>query len=152
MIETWERLGNETPTLEGINIEALVVPVDPLFVKRALDRASLCVVWGDYPVGFAFVLKALSKQHDRFDLFLVLKVASRRGFSACIVYRINFHIERPQLTNELFPSASSCSEPSTSTNRHATTLEGTTWLGFDLRSPSYTCLDMKSPIWGGMRS
>jgi hypothetical protein len=77
-------LGNETLTLEGINIEALVMPVDPLFLKRALDRASLCIVWGDYPVGFAFVLEALSKKYDRFDLFLVLKVASRRGFSARI--------------------------------------------------------------------
>lgn len=77
-------MGNETPTLEGINIEALVVPVDPFFLQRALNRASLRVIWGDYPVGSAFVLKALSKKYDRFDLFLVLKVASRRGFSACI--------------------------------------------------------------------
>jgi hypothetical protein len=67
--------------LEGINVKALVVPVELFFLKRALDLASLRVVWGDDPVGFAFILEILSKQHDRFDLFLVLKVASRRVFS-----------------------------------------------------------------------
>jgi len=78
------RVGDETRTLEGINVEALVFPVELLFLKCVLDLASLCIVWGDDPVGFAFVLEVLSKEHDRFDLFLVLKVASRRVFSVLV--------------------------------------------------------------------
>jgi hypothetical protein len=78
------RVGDKTPTLEGINIEALVVPVELLFLKCVLNFASLGIVWGDDPVGFAFILEILSKKHDCFDLFLVLKVASRHVFSVLV--------------------------------------------------------------------
>jgi len=74
VVSDWDprRVGGKTPTLEGIDIEALVVPVELFFLECMLNLAALCIIWGDYPVGFAFVLEVLSKKHDRFDLFLVL--------------------------------------------------------------------------------
>jgi len=74
VVRDWDarRVRDETPTLEGIDVEALVFPVELLFLKGVLDPAALCVVWGDDPVRFALILEVLSKKHDRVNLFLVL--------------------------------------------------------------------------------
>jgi hypothetical protein len=56
-------------------------------------------------------------------------------------------------TYVLFPSLSSRSVPlSTSMNRQAMVLDGTTWPSYDRSWPSYTCCDINSPICGGIRS
>ena len=47
-------------TLEGIDIEALVVPVKVFVLKRVLELASLCIVRGDYSIRLIFVLEVSS--------------------------------------------------------------------------------------------
>jgi len=47
-------------TLEGIDIEALVLPVKVLVLKRVLELTSLRIVRGDYSIGFIFVLEVSS--------------------------------------------------------------------------------------------
>ena len=68
-----------TLTLERIDVEALVVPVEIFVLKRFLECASLRVVWGDYSVGDAFILEVPSERQDRLNFFLVLKSTSRHG-------------------------------------------------------------------------
>jgi hypothetical protein len=106
-------------TLEGIYVEALVVPIKVFVLECALELTSLCIVRGNDPIGFAQVLEVPSKKHNRFDFFLVLKMAQD-------AVSIAHSITSAALTNGLFPSSDNCSQPSTSTNRQAMALESTT--------------------------
>ena len=106
-------------TLEGIYVEALVVPVKVFVLKCALELTSLCIVRGDNPIGFALVLKVPSKEHNCLDFFLVLKMAQD-------AVSITHSTTSAALTNGLLPSLANCSQPSTSTNRQAMSLGSTT--------------------------
>jgi hypothetical protein len=64
---------DETLTLEGIDGEALVVPVQVCVSKCAFELTLLCIVRGDYPIRFAFVLEVLSEKQNCFDFFFVLR-------------------------------------------------------------------------------
>ena len=133
-------------TLEGVDIKTLVLPLQVFFSKCLFKGTSLGIIRGDYSVFFILFLQVMCEVRDRLDLFPVLKI--------CIKTRlVSRSRARPQNTSttriptsKLLPSWSSCSDPSTSTNRHAMVLDGTTWPECDSRLPSYTCSDMKSPI------
>jgi hypothetical protein len=112
---------DETLTLEGIDVETLVVPVEIFGLKCVFKFTSLCIIRGDDAVTFSFVLEVPCEKHDCFNFFLVLEDGTKI-WSASLIRSIT----SAALTNELFPSSSNCSEPFTSTKRQAMSLEGTT--------------------------
>ena len=70
---------DETLTLEGIDIEALVVPVKIFILKCTFNLISLRTIWCDYSIRNAIILEMSSNEHNCIDFFLVLKTASGRG-------------------------------------------------------------------------
>ena len=59
-------------TLERIDVEALVVPVESFFFECTLKRVPLRVVWGDNLVGDTLLLEMFRDECDGLDLLLVL--------------------------------------------------------------------------------
>ena len=60
-------------TLERIDVEALVVPVESFFFECTLKRVPLRVVWGDNLVGDTLLLLEMFRNEcDGLDLLLVL--------------------------------------------------------------------------------
>ncbi len=111
-------------TLERIDVEALVVPVEFFIFESLLDGAPLCIVRGDDPVRNVLLLEMFRDDRDGLDLFWILVTQ---------LTRFSFDIS-PTHTHELFPSASSFSVPFISTKRHAVVFDFVGWSGFDLSS------------------
>ena len=120
---------DETLTLEGIDGEALVVPVQVCVSKCAFELTLLRIVRGDYPIRFAFVLEVPSEKQNCFDFFFVLR-------SYQDVVRIVGLITSVAPTIKLFLSFPDSSKLFTSTKRQEMTLEEIAWLGFDCSRPS----------------
>jgi hypothetical protein len=89
------RFGDErTLTLEGIDVETLVVPVKIFVLQRVLERVSLRVIWSDDSVGNGFILKVPRERHNRIDFFLVLKIASRHDWYQYRSFNDKYHNSR----------------------------------------------------------
>ncbi len=59
-------------TLERIDVEALVAPVEFFIFESLLDGAPLCIVRGDDPVRNILLLEVFRDDRDGLDLTLVL--------------------------------------------------------------------------------